>query len=311
MSMFYRYDALSEILSIKAPLLMLDQLIVDPEAMTAEGVKMVSFNEDVFNGHFPDYPVLPGMLQIAAMAQVCRILFQKCSPGDGIPTVKSLRRVKFRTPVTPGMALRIHCAVHQKNDDGTVEFEIKNRVNNGDLASSGFITFTRRDETWFTPPPNLNPCPFLAEPPASVFNPLDILRYIPHRHPFMLIDKAYGLEDMNSAVGYKNITGCDPLVQATRPALYPAYLQIESGAQLGCATMLSQPQFHGLIGFFMSVDDAEFFRPVLPGEQLAIKAACEPKGTFGIATGHFMVGDATVARATIKFALVNAAAAKQ
>ncbi len=311
MSMFYRYDQLSELLSVKAPLLMLDQLTVDWDAMTAEGVKMVSFNEDVFVGHFPDYPVLPGMLQVAAMSQTCRVLFQKCSPGDGIIAVKSLRRIKFRTPVTPGMALRIHCAVHRKNDDGSVEFEIKNRVNDGNLASSGFITLIRRDEAWFNPPPNLNPCPFLANPPASVFKPLDILRYIPHRQPFMLIDKAYGLEDMNSAVGYKNITGNDPLIQAARPSLYPPYLQIESGAQLGCATMLSQPQFHGLIGFFMSVDEAEFFRPVLPGEQLAIQVACEPKGTFGIATGHFMVGDFTVAQTTIKFALVNAADAKK
>ncbi|MDD4099075.1 MAG: 3-hydroxyacyl-[acyl-carrier-protein] dehydratase FabZ, partial [Lentisphaeria bacterium] len=60
MSMFYRYDALSELLAVKAPLLMLDQLQVDPDAMTVEGLKMVSFNENIFNGHFPDYPVLPG-----------------------------------------------------------------------------------------------------------------------------------------------------------------------------------------------------------------------------------------------------------
>lgn len=311
MSMFYRYDALSELLAVKAPLLMLDQLQVDPDAMTVEGLKMVSFNENIFNGHFPDYPVLPGMLQIAAMAQACRMLFQEISPGDGVPTVKALRRVKFRTPVTPGAVLRVSGQVHQKHDDGAVEFEIKNRLANGDLASSGYVTFTRRPESWFTPAPNLNPCPFLRQTHASVFNAMDILHYIPHRHPFMLIDKAYGLENMNSAVGYKNITGSDPLVHATSPARFPAYLQIESGAQLGCATMLSQPQFHGLIGFFMSVDEAEFFRPVLPGEQLAIKASCEPKGTFGIATGHFMVGDATVAQATIKFALVNATAAKK
>ena len=182
MSMFYRYEQLSELLSVKAPLLMLDQLTVDWDAMTAECVKMVSFNESVFVGHFPDFPVMPGMLQVAAMAQACRVLFQKCSPGDGIPTVKSLRRVT-RTPVTPGMALRLHCAVHQKNDDGSVEFEIKNRVDNDNLASSGFVTLIRRDAAWFNPPPNLNPCPCLAEPPASVFNPLDILRYIPHRQP--------------------------------------------------------------------------------------------------------------------------------
>ena len=80
--------------------------------------------------------------------------------------------------------------------------------------------------------------------------------------------------------------------------------QIEAGAQLGCAGMLSQPENKGMLGFFMSIDSAEFLRPVLPGERLDIKITYEPHGRFGVANGEFYVGETKVAVGTIKFALV-------
>lgn len=307
MSKIYHFHELSELLSVRSPLLMLDQLRLDLSNMTATGIKMVSYNESVFSGHFPDFPVLPGMLQIAAMAQACRALMQ-ASPnhdGDGVVVVKAMRRVKFRAPVTPGDILHLHCRVNRELEDGSIEFEIKNLLADGKLASSGFLTMSRQPSTWLSPVSDTSPCPLLAEVSGPGMTPAEIIRHIPHRHPFMLVDKAFSLEDMASVIGYKNITGTDPLVQATTPAMFPAYLQIESAAQLCCATTLAQPEFKGLLGIFMAVDEAEFFRPVLAGEQLVIKASTETKGSFGIASGYFMVGNTIVAKGAIKFALVK------
>ena len=298
------YEELSSALQVRAPLLMLDSLDLDTDTRSAVGVKAVSMNESVFQGHFPGAPVVPGVLQVAGMAQVAQMLFEQCFPGEGQPWLKALRRVKFRTPVQPAMMLKLSCEVGAENADGSVEFLVKNTAEDGALCSSGTVCLERRPKEFFCPAPATGECPFQAElATEQKYTSIQLMEYIPHRYPFMLLDCAYGLK-MASSYGVKNVTGGDPLVSASSPACYPGYLQIEAGAQLGCAAMLSQPENQGLLGFFMSIDEAEFLRPVQPGERLVFHACCEPKGRFGIANGIFAVGNETVTTGSIKFALV-------
>jgi 3-hydroxyacyl-[acyl-carrier-protein] dehydratase len=300
----FSYDQLRQQLAVSPPLLMLDRIQLDSDKGRASASKYVTRNESVFNGHFPDYPVLPGVLQIAAMAQSSRVLFNAMFPGDGHPYVTRVRRVKFRSSVQPGMVLAIECSYKKQNEDGSVEFEIKNTVVGGKLASSGFISLAWKDPDWFVAGDEDEPCPLLAEVDDSYLDADAIMAIIPHRYPFMLVDRAYGLDDPASVLGYKNVSGNDPLVQATYPAMYPGYLQLESGAQLGCAAVLAQPENRDKLGLYMSIDDAVFHRPALPGEQIVIRCSCEMKGRFGIADGIFYVGKQIIAESSTKFAIV-------
>ena len=147
------YEELSAALQVRAPLLMLDSLELNADARSAVGVKAVSMNESVFQGHFPGAPVVPGVLQVAGMAQGAQMLFDLLFPGEGRPWLKSLRRVKFRTPVQPGMLLKLSFEVSAENGDGSVDFLVKNTAEDGSLCSSGTICLARRSKDFFHPAP--------------------------------------------------------------------------------------------------------------------------------------------------------------
>ena len=282
---------------IDAAVQMLDRVEYTEEG--ASGIKMVTANELVFQGHFPETPVLPGVLQVAAMAQISKICWLKENPGV-LPYLAELSRVKFRTPVTPGAALKVECAITAKEGD-RMSFQVKNYVN-GELASSGNLVLAARPQDW------LAPLSAGDVPEGEFLNSTEIKKHIPHRYPFMLVDGAYGMGTVNpengliEMKGFKNITNADPLVKYC----FPGYLQVEAGAQLGCLGLLSKPENQGKLGFFMSIDEAHFYHGVTPGDRLDFSISIESRGRFGIATGIMNVGTTKVGDATIKFAIVDA-----
>ncbi len=92
------------------PFLMVDRIIEFHEDTRAIGVKAVTINEPYFQGHFPGHPVMPGVLQIEAMAQVASIvMMQKTENSGKIGYFMSADNVKFRKPVLPGDTLFIDC----------------------------------------------------------------------------------------------------------------------------------------------------------------------------------------------------------
>jgi 3-hydroxyacyl-[acyl-carrier-protein] dehydratase len=107
---------------------------------SAVGIKNVSVNESFFQGHFPNHPVMPGVLIIEAMAQTAAILVVETLGPDAAGRVvyfMSVEGAKFRRPVVPGDQLRIHCT-KQRNRGNVWKFEAVARVEGISVAEATY-----------------------------------------------------------------------------------------------------------------------------------------------------------------------------
>jgi len=98
-----------KILPHRYPFMLVDRIIeFDKENDRIVGIKNLTFNETFFQGHFPDAPVMPGVLQLEAMAQVAGIMLNLRGGNEGkIAYFMSINNAKFRKPVMPGDQLRM------------------------------------------------------------------------------------------------------------------------------------------------------------------------------------------------------------
>jgi beta-hydroxyacyl-ACP dehydratase FabZ len=105
-------DAIRDILPHRYPFLLVDR-IEELEAERVVGIKNVTFNEPFFNGHFPDFPVMPGVLIVEAMAQVAGVLVlnQMEDRKNKLVLLAGVDNAKFRKPVRPGDQLRMEMKV--------------------------------------------------------------------------------------------------------------------------------------------------------------------------------------------------------
>jgi beta-hydroxyacyl-ACP dehydratase FabZ len=108
-------DAIREILPHRYPFLLVDAILeLEPERIV--GIKNVTANEPWAQGHFPDYPVMPGVLIIEAMAQVAGVLVLKQIPDrkNKLVLLASIEEAKFRRPVRAGNQLRIEMRIGKR-----------------------------------------------------------------------------------------------------------------------------------------------------------------------------------------------------
>lgn len=116
-----------------------------------------------------------------------------------------------------------------------------------------------------------------APAPGTVINAIDIARImkaIPHRYPFLLIDRVVDIVLNSSAIGVKNVSINEGFFQGHFPAhpVMPGVLIIESMAQTAAVLVVETlgPDAQGKVVYFMSIDSAKFRRPVVPGDQLRV-----------------------------------------
>ena len=127
------------ILPHRYPFLLVDRVIEIGE-LSAVGVKSVTINEPFFQGHFPGHPVMPGVLQVEAMAQVASIVMMQRTENAGkIGYFMSADEVKFRKPVVPGDTLFIHVEMlSAKKRLGKAACKC---MVNGEVVSEGVLLF--------------------------------------------------------------------------------------------------------------------------------------------------------------------------
>lgn len=138
-----------------------------------------------------------------------------------------------------------------------------------------------------------------------MLNSNDIQKIIPHRYPFLLVDKVVEMDE-KSIVAIKNVSANEMFFMGHFPQKHvmPGVLIMEALAQAGASVLLSKPEFKGKIAYFAGLDKVKFREQVLPGDTLVLKVELEKiKGVLGIASAKAYVEDKLVASGTLKFAV--------
>jgi 3-hydroxyacyl-[acyl-carrier-protein] dehydratase len=153
-----------------------------------------------------------------------------------------------------------------------------------------------------------------SEAPALAKTVLDIngiLRILPHRFPFLLIDRVLDLERTKRIVAIKNVTINEPFFAGHFPGapVMPGVLVIEAMAQAGGVLLLTEVEDRdSKLILFTGIDRAKFRRPVVPGDQLRIEVEVKVwRGNAGRMQGMAYVGDKLAAEAYVTCVLVDRA----
>ncbi|MEH7300023.1 MULTISPECIES: 3-hydroxyacyl-ACP dehydratase FabZ [Neobacillus] len=105
-------EQIKEIIPHRYPFLLVDRILEVEEGVRAVGIKNVSANEEFFNGHFPDYPVMPGVLIVEALAQVGAVAMLKKEENRGrLAFFAGIDGCRFKKQVKPGDQLRLEVEI--------------------------------------------------------------------------------------------------------------------------------------------------------------------------------------------------------
>jgi UDP-3-O-[3-hydroxymyristoyl] N-acetylglucosamine deacetylase / 3-hydroxyacyl-[acyl-carrier-protein] dehydratase len=140
----------------------------------------------------------------------------------------------------------------------------------------------------------------------AVLDVNEVMQILPHRFPFLMVDRIVDFEGDNKCTGVKGVTINEPYFVGHFPGhpVMPGVLQVEGMAQVASILMLRKSENQGKIGYFMSADRVKFRKPVFPGDSLFIEAEIvKIRRNIGIATARCLVNGEVVSEADLKFSL--------
>jgi 3-hydroxyacyl-[acyl-carrier-protein] dehydratase len=144
--------------------------------------------------------------------------------------------------------------------------------------------------------------PATTTTPALPLEAADIMRIIPHRYPFLLLDRVIELEPGKRVVGIKAVTANEPQFTGHFPGrpIMPGVLMVEALAQTAAVAVMTLDEYRGKLGLFAGIDDCRFRRMVLPGDTLVLKVEVEKlRGMFGRVRGVASVDGEIAVEATL------------
>jgi len=143
---------------------------------------------------------------------------------------------------------------------------------------------------------------------VNVINIEEIKKIIPHRYPFLLVDRVTEVKGYESIKGYKNITFNEGLFQGHFPqhSVFPGVLIIEAMAQLGAVLIMRRFPQEDRLAFFAGIDKARFKRPVIPGDRLDLEVTVtRDRGNFVVMEGKAYVDGVFAASAILSSAIAR------
>ncbi len=148
----------------------------------------------------------------------------------------------------------------------------------------------------------------------NMYNVIDIQEILPHRYPFLLVDRITDLKVGEYIIGYKNVSISEPVFQGHFPnhPIYPGVMIIEGMAQAGGVLAFKsmaeeeQDEVSGKVVYFMSIDKAKFRKPVTPGDRLEYRlSVIKNKGAVWHLDGKAYVDEKLVTEAELKAMIVD------
>ena len=143
---------------------------------------------------------------------------------------------------------------------------------------------------------------------GDVLDVNDVMKLLPHRYPFLMVDRIVALEGETKCTGMKSVTMNEYYFQGHFPGhpIMPGVLQLEAMAQVGSILLLRMPGYAGKIGYFMSADEVKFRKPVVPGDTLFIEVEMtQRKKAIAKAKGRCIVNGEVVSEAEMLFGVVD------
>jgi 3-hydroxyacyl-[acyl-carrier-protein] dehydratase len=134
----------------------------------------------------------------------------------------------------------------------------------------------------------------------------DIMRILPHRYPFLLVDRVVELEPGTRAVGIKQVSANEPQFTGHFPGrpIMPGVLMVEALAQAGAVAVLSEDENRGKLALFAGIDDVRFKRLVRPGDELTLTCVIDQvRGPIGRGKARATVDGKLAVRGTLTFAV--------